>query len=293
MASPFYLTIKGKFVIAGKEPDGDSVRFIADDSELYQELQRHYRIKPSRDRSVQLRFEGIDAPEVHYGKYAQPLGDEARDFLLKKMGFAKIEFQGDRVQSADPDTVSGVILTQAADVNGRPISYVLIGKSAAQVENGDWTQVDLDLLRQTLNFLMMAEGKVYYTVYTSTPRSHRQVLREAALAAREKDLGVWVADNTSIFRLVNFDSITPPNGQLILPKLFRRCTDYLKAVAGGYSGNLADWLEGVSLQESRNENDAVIIRDRTQVSLSSLIEQYNSQIVFQEDLLDITFVEKT
>ena len=293
MTSPFYLTIKGKFVIAGKEPDGDSVRFIADDSDLYQELQRNYRIKPSRDRSVQLRFEGIDAPEVHYGRYAQPLGDEARDFLLKKMGFAKIEFQGDRIQSANPDTVSGVILTQAADVNGRPISYVLIGKNAARLENGDWTQVEPELLRQTLNFLMMADGRAYYTVYTSTPRSHRQVLREAALAAREKELGVWAADSTSIFRLVDFDSITPPNGQLILPKLFRRCTDYLKAVADGYSGNLADWLEGVSLQRSRNENDAVIIRDRTQVSLSSLIEQYNSQIVFQEDLLDITFVEKT
>ncbi|PSM49692.1 nuclease [Chroococcidiopsis sp. CCALA 051] len=293
MTSPFYLTIKGKFVIAGKEPDGDSVRFIADDPELYQELQRNYRIKPSRDRSVQLRFEGIDAPEVHYGRYAQPLGDETRDFLLKKMGFAKIEFQGDRVQSADPDTISGVILTQAADVNGRPISYALIGKNAAKLENGDWTQVEPELLRQTLNFLMMAEGRAYYTVYTSTPRSHRQVLREAALAAREKDLGVWAADSTSIFRLVDFDSITPPNGQLILPKLFRRCTDYLKAVADGYSGNLADWLEGVSLQRSRNENDAVIIRDRTQVSLSSLIEQYNSQIAFQEDLLDITFVEKT
>ncbi|MBE9019141.1 thermonuclease family protein [Chroococcidiopsidales cyanobacterium LEGE 13417] len=293
MASPFYLTIKGKFVIADKEPDGDSVRFIADDSDLYQELQRNYRIKPSRDRSVQLRFEGIDAPEVHYGRYAQPLGDETRDFLLKKMGFAKIEFQGDRVQSADPDTISGVILTQAADVNGRPISYALIGKNAAKLENGDWTQVEPELLRQTLNFLMMAEGRAYYTVYTSTPRSHRQILREAALAAREKDLGVWAADSTSIFRLVDFDSITPPNGQLILPKLFRRCTDYLKAVADGYSGNLADWLEGVSLQRSRNENDAVIIRDRTQVSLSSLIEQYNSQIAFQEDLLDITFVEKT
>ncbi|MDV2993294.1 MAG: hypothetical protein N4J56_002948 [Chroococcidiopsis sp. SAG 2025] len=197
MASPFYLTIKGKFVIADKEPDGDSVRFIADDPDLYQELQRNYRIKPSRDRSVQLRFEGIDAPEVHYGRYAQPLGDETRDFLLKKMGFAKIKFQGDRVQSADPDTISGVILTQAADVNGRPISYALIGKNAAQLENGDWTQVEPELLRQTLNFLMMAEGRAYYTVYTSTPRSHRQVLREAALAAREKDLGVWAADSTS------------------------------------------------------------------------------------------------
>lgn len=293
MASPFYLTIKGNFVIADKEPDGDSVRFIADNSDLYQELQRNYRIKPSRDRSVQLRFEGIDAPEIHYGRYAQPLGDEARNFLLKKMGFAKIKFQGDRVQSAEPDTISGVILTQAADVNGRPISYALVGKNAAQLENGDWTQVEPELLRQTLNFLMMAEGRAYYTVYTSTPRSHRQVLREAALAAREKDLGVWAADSTSIFRLVDFDSITPPNGQLILPKLFRRCTDYLKAVADGYRENLADWLEGVSQQRSRNENDAVIIRDRTQVSLSSLIEQYNSQIVFQEDLLDIAFVEKT
>jgi endonuclease YncB( thermonuclease family) len=292
MASPFYLTIKGKFVIAGKEPDGDSVRFIADDPELYQELQRNYRIRPSRDRSVQLRFEGIDAPEIHYGKYAQPLGDEARDFLLKKMGFAKIKFQGDRVQSADPDTVSGVILSQAADVNGRPISYVLLRKDAAQLENGDWTQVEPELLRQTLNFLMMAEGKAYYTVYTSTPRSHRQVLREAALAAREQDLGVWAADSTSIFRLVDFDSITPPDGQLILPKLFRRSIDYLKAVDEGFRGNLEDWLANNS-RGSRNENDRVIIRDRTQVSLSSLIEQYNSQIAFQEDLLDITFVEKT
>lgn len=293
MTSPFYLAIKGKFVIAGKEPDGDSVRFIADDLDLYQELQRNYRIKPSRDRSVQLRFEGIDAPEVHYGKYAQPLGDEARDFLLKKMGFAKIKFQGDRVQSADPDTISGVILSQAADINGRPISYILLGRDAAQLENGDWTQVEPELLRQTLNYVMMAEGRAYYTVYTSTPRSHRQVLREAALAAREQDLGLWAADSTSIFRLVDFDSVTPPDGQLILPKLFRRCIDYLKAVDGGFRGNLTDWLEDVSRQQSRNENDRVVIRDRTQVSLSSLIEQYNSQIVFQEDLLDITFVEKT
>lgn len=292
MASPFYLTIKGKFVIADKQPDGDSVRFIADEPDLYRELQRNYRIKPSRDRSVQLRFEGIDAPEVHYGRYAQPLGDEARDFLLKKMGFTKIKFQGDRVQSAEPDTISGVILTQAADVNGRPISYALIGKNASQLENGDWTQVEPEILRQTLNFLMMAEGRAYYTVYTSTPRSHRQVLREAALAAREKDLGVWAVDSTSLFRLVDFDSITPPNGQLILPKLFRRCVDYLKAVDEGFRSNLADWLADNS-RGSRNENDAVIIRDRTQVSLSSLIEQYNSQIAFQEDLLDITFVEKT
>jgi endonuclease YncB( thermonuclease family) len=291
MASPFYLTIKGKFVIADKEPDGDSVRFIADDLDLYQELQRHYRIKPSRDRSVQLRFEGIDAPEVHYGRYAQPLGDEARDFLLKKMGFRKIKFQGDRVQSADPDTIVGVILTQAADVNGRPISYVLLEEDANRLENGDWTRVNSELLRQTLNFEMMAQGRAYYTVYTSTPQSHRQVLREAALAAREQDLGVWAADTTSIFRLEDFDSIIPPDGQLILPKLFRRCIDYLKAVDGGFRGNLEDWLLDNSAG-SRNENDRVLIRDSVEVYLSDLIQQRNSSLAFQEDLLNITFVEK-
>ena len=61
MASPNYLVMKGNFVIIGKEPDGDSVRFIADDRDLYRYLHRAYRIKPSRDGSVQTRFEGVDA----------------------------------------------------------------------------------------------------------------------------------------------------------------------------------------------------------------------------------------
>ena len=30
------------------------------------------------DGSVQLRLEGIDTPETHFGKFAQPLGDSAR-----------------------------------------------------------------------------------------------------------------------------------------------------------------------------------------------------------------------
>jgi len=32
---------------------------------------------------VQLRLEGIDTPETHYGPHAQPLGDRARDWLLE------------------------------------------------------------------------------------------------------------------------------------------------------------------------------------------------------------------
>ena len=291
MASPFYLVIKGKFVIIGKEPDGDSIRFIADNSNLYQQLHRNYRIKPSRDQSVQLRFEGIDAPEVHYGKYAQPLGNQARDQLLALMGFENVQFRGDQVQAADPDSVSGTILSKAADANGRPVSYVLLEKDANQLEGEDWVRVDAALLKKTLNFQLLTEGLAYYTVYTSTPSTHRKLLREEAMAAREANRGVWAKDTTNEFTLVDKDSISAPDGQLILPKLFRRSIDYLKAVEGGFRGNLKEWLISSS-QGSRNENDRVVIGDSVEVRFSDLIEQRNSRVVFQADLLNITFVEK-
>jgi hypothetical protein len=152
MASPFYLVIKGKFTIIGKEPDGDSVRFIANNTDIYQKLHRSYRIKPSRDRSVQLRLEGIDAPEVHYGKYGQILGEKARKQLLTRMGFTSIKFSGDQVDAANPASVSGAILSKAADANGRPVSYLLLEADTEQLEDEDWTRVDADLLKKTLNF---------------------------------------------------------------------------------------------------------------------------------------------
>lgn len=291
MASPFYLVIKGKFVIVGKEPDADSVRFIADNLNLYKELHRNYRIKPSRDGSVQLRFEGVDATEVHYGKDAQPLGTQARDQLLAWMGFENIQFRGDQVQAAEPDSVSGAILSKAADANGRPVSYVLLEEDANKLEDEDWIRVNAALLKKTLNFRLLTEGLAYYTVYTSTPFAHRKLLREEALEAREANRGVWAEDTTNEFVLVDKKSITAPDGQVILPKLFRRSIDYLKAVEGGFRGNLKDWLISSS-EGSRNENDRVVIRDSVEVRFSDLIEQRNSRIVFQEDLLNITFVEK-
>src|SRR6266568_8961922 len=128
MASPSYLVMKGDFVIIGKEPDGDSVRFIAHDLDLYRQLHRAYRIKPSHDGSVQLRFEAVDAPELHYGSAAQPLGAEARDALVAWMGFTEVTFLHEgstMVKSAKPDRVDGAILTQMAEAHGRPVSYVL------------------------------------------------------------------------------------------------------------------------------------------------------------------------
>ena len=295
MSSPYYKVIKGSFVIKNYEPDGDSVRFIADNLDLYKNLHGSFRIKPSKNNgSVQLRFESVDAPEIHYGSAAQQFGDKARDQLLAWMGFENIKYYPDnpnRVQSANPDTVRGAILSKAAEANGRPVSYILLENDASPLDDGDWVRVDEDLLKKTINYRLLDEGIAYYTVYTSTPFDHRTLLGDVALQARNANRGVWELDITTEFTLENQDSIGP-DGQLILPKLFRRCTDYLKDVdKGGFQGNLADWLIWVS-KGSRNENDHVIIKGDIEVRLSDLIDQRNNKIVFKADLLDIMFVEK-
>lgn len=294
MSSPCYCVIKGCFTIASYEPDGDSVRFIADSPDLYQNLHGSYRIKPSkRDRSVQLRFEAVDAPEIHYGSAAQSFGDKARNQLLTLMGFKNIQYypkDPEKVKSCEPEIVRGAILSKAAEANGRPISYVILENDAALFEEGDWVKVDRALLEKTMNYCLLEEGIAYYTVYTSTPFIHRKLLHKIASKARDANKGIWELDMTTEFVLEDQDSICP-DGQLILPKLFRRCTDYLKDVNKGFKGNLKDWLISVSTG-SRNENDNVVVHNYLELQLSDLIEQRNRRIIFKADLLDIMFVEK-
>ncbi len=294
MSSPFFRVIHGHVVIAGKEPDGDSMRFVARNPELYRTLWRAYRVRLSRDRSVQLRFEGVDAPECHYGAHAQPLGAEARDTVLTWLGFADVRFAADTptvVTASRPAAVPAAILTHGADVNGRPICYMLPADVAQPLADGDWVRVHDELLGQTLNARLLSEGLAYAMVYTSTPFDHRQALRAIAVAARDAGRGVWGLDSTAEFRL-DGQAALGPDGQLILPKLFRRCTDYLTSVAQGFRGDLQDWLIAISRRRSRDENDRVIVREAVEVRLSDLIEQRNRWISFSADPLDLTFVEK-
>lgn len=148
------------------------------------------------------------------------------------------------------------------------------------------------MLRATLNAQSLAAGEAYLTLYTSTPARHRATLREIAGGARERRLGIWALDETENFELIDHDSLAPPDGQLILPKLFRRCSDYLNARDHGFSGLLGEWLVAVSATGRRPENDLVLIGERTEVALATLVQHLNDRIRFTADLLDIVFVEK-
>jgi endonuclease YncB( thermonuclease family) len=165
VAAPYYICIHGEIVIIGYEPDGDSVRFIADNAAHYDSLKRSDRIRPSqRDRSVQLRFEGVDAPELHYGDDAQPLGDVARDALLDWIGFTSIRYEPDqptRIIAAEPTRIRAAILAQAVEVNGRPVAYVLLASGGTLPADGAWVNVDQALLDQTLNLHLLSTGQAY------------------------------------------------------------------------------------------------------------------------------------
>jgi endonuclease YncB( thermonuclease family) len=292
VASPFLLALHGELTLVGKKPDGDSMRFIPKSPDKLSLIGRADRLRPSTvDQSHQLRFEGIDTPETHYGTLAQPLGIEARDRLLKLAGFQSVDFDpAGTVIGAAPPKIPAVILTKAAEANGRPVSYVLPADGTVP-RDGGWTEVTPALLRRTLNAKMLQAGLAYLTLYTSTPVPHQQALRDIAQRAREAKRGVWEHDETAEFRLPDQAAIGPA-GVLILPKLFRRCSDYLKALTDGFMGTIDDWLVGVSATGRRPEDDKLLICGRTEVTLSAVVQQLNQRIRFTADLLDIVFVEK-
>ncbi|HWC28373.1 MAG TPA: thermonuclease family protein [Solirubrobacteraceae bacterium] len=293
MSAPFLMALHGQLTVIGKSPDGDSMRFIPDTPDALQELARADRIRITKtDGSVQLRLEGIDSPETHFGPFAQPLGDVARDWLLDRTGFSDVTFDSaGKVTAATPATRRAVVLSKAADPNGRPISYLLVDHDDPPPD-GKFVEVDAELVRATLNAASLAESISYLTLYSSTPARHRRTLRAIASDAREQQRGVWATDDTDDFELVDHDSLGPPDGELVLPKLFRRCSDYLKARQAGFQGVLTEWLVAVSATGRRPENDLLLIGGKTEVAMSTVLQHLNDRIRFTADILDIVFVEK-
>jgi len=272
--------------VIGKEPDGDSIRFVPDTPALLDDLVRGRRVDPSEDGSVQLRLEGIDAPETHYQEQAQPLADPARDRLLALCGFKRVRHDGQVVIAATPTERPAAALAHIVDANGRPVVLLLTrGRLPA---DGSYVAVDDALLGRTINAALLADGSAYVTLYESAAPSLRRALRALAAEARKAGLGVWDADATSAFTLRGQASIGP-EGALILPKLFRRCTDYLRTRSSGET--LVHWLQTQG-DPPGSEDDEVMIGGRTLVRLSDLIEQRNTKIAFSADLLDLVFVEK-
>ncbi len=274
------LSLRGELVVVGKSPDGDSIRFIPRSPALLRSLAGGGRVDPSADGSVQLRLDGVDAPEVHYNGLAQPLAEPARAELLAWCGFEDVRWDGEQVGASTPARVPAAVLSALVDPNGRPIVLLLVGDDLP-ADGADSTP-DVE---RTANLALAASGAAYGTFYATTDVAIRAPLVAAATAAREARRGVWAGDASAGFELRSQDSIGP-GGALILPKLFRRCSDYLRDGAGG---TLPEWLR--RRRDEPNSPDDEVLVDGVARRLSDLLEQDGVRVGLRADPLRMLFVD--
>ncbi len=285
MADAPFQAIRGKVVLIGKAPDGDSVRFDPDDARRLRSLDGFEEGGVSEDGTVQLRLEGIDAPERSYQGEAQPRAEPARDRLLDRLGFEDVAFDAEgTVTRARPETRPATVLSRAFDPTGRPIAYLLTPDDDPPPE-GELEDVDAALLRRSVNARLLERSLAYLLLYDSTPPANRATLRAIAARAREGGKGVWAADATASVALADQASIGP-EGALVFPKLFRRATDYLR---DEFEGSFPEWLR--QARSGTGPEDDEVLLDGRRTRLSALVRQQGRRVTVEADLLDLVFVE--
>ncbi len=252
---PFIL-IKGHFKPQAGIPDGDSVRFLADNLDLWAKLDgKHAEIgKGAKTKdTVQLRFEGIDAIEKGATK---PLSIQARDHMFQLIGF-------DRTNNPEP--VGYILSRMTDDKSGRPIAFVFAG--ATDLEDGSKVFLDSALLQDSVNIGQAKAGFAYPLYYNTLFASLRAEFNRAIAEAQGSGSGYWPEDKTQTGVVVNShdDLATIPP---IWPKLWRRLDEYLSSHDS--LADFIDFLSGsneridiLSIMEERGLQDIVEVQDNT------------------------------
>ena len=246
-----YRLIKGSFHLfyigerlVGSRPDGDSIWFKPDRPNLLNNIGgRNGELNGGG--FAQLRFEGIDALELHYAGSNHQLEEPtvaARDHLLEMLGFDDIQYAPSdgidtAVRSCHPVQVPGYILTRAIDPFGRPVAFVFQGTT--HETDGSEVWLEPPRLRRSINARLMGAGHVYPGYYTGLPADLRNELTYQATRAWLADRGVWPLDTTnSGAAIANQAALSQ---RAIWPKLYRRLLKYFLDGNSSLSG-FENWL---------------------------------------------------
>jgi len=279
-----HAVVRGRIVVPGYSPDGDSVRFVPHDPSSFNRTRGLRGALVGADGSAQLRLQGIDAPELHYAGHAQCHAIEARDALLHWLGFTHVTFHANgTVRDASPKSVHAAIVAQSIDARGRAIAWLLRAHDASELS----LEVSLDahLLDRTANAFLVRHGLAYPLAYTSLAIECREHLRTIAREAREHHRGVWAHDATRAgFAVEAFDAL---DRELVLPKIFRRAVDYLADRDDGFHGRFRAWL-----LDHQDENDALVLPGSRPATLHDVIARDGDRLRMTVDPIDLTFVER-
>ena len=246
-----FLVIQGTYRLVGQrsgkpsgfQPDGDSMQFKPNNPQLLDQLTRldqPYRL--TTIGSTQLRFEGIDALELHFqgSHQPRPMADNERDYLTGLLAMNPVNYKPPDDVTVNPpaahDGTEGYILSRALEVHGRPVAFAYKGTPPA----ADGTQVTLKpaLARQSLNYKSLAAGNSYPLFYDSLFADLRATFTKAAETARKAKQGLWAKDRTTK-GITAVDQADLEQHAYVFPKLFRRLTSYLATGATSLDGFLA------------------------------------------------------
>jgi hypothetical protein len=281
--------IRGKFVVKGKQPDGDSVRFAPDNLGLLMSLRGP---KPTLNPgdSVQLRLEAIDAMETHYNQGRHDLDHQpgraakpARMFLLDALGIKNVVWDAEErtVLSAD-DGTPGYILSRTFEQNRRPVSFVYAGASSEP--DGASIFLDPQRLKTSINYKSLLAGHVYPTYYEGMFASLRPTLDEATTLARKASAAdsVWAIDRTrSGLTIPPFANLTDTFG--LLPKLFRRLSQFFRT-----NNDLADFKAFLEA----DPDPCIFLPEANPTSLHNFVEVVGGKVRLTVDPEQLMFREK-
>jgi len=223
-----YKIIKGIFHVVGYSPDGDSIRFQAN-NEANWDFFTWKKAADKKARNKQLRFEAIDALETHYqykevgAHQPRSFGLAAMEVLLEMLGIEKVVYNLTLTQIySAKDRTPGFIASQSLDIYDRPISLVFAGDAA--LNDGDEAPLSALPMDACVNVKMARMGLVYPTFYSSMEDDLLELFTDIITTARQNLTGLWALDKTPDFTLWN--ATTTTDDIVILPKLFRRLTSF-------------------------------------------------------------------
>jgi endonuclease YncB( thermonuclease family) len=261
-----FLLIKGTFHVKGSQPDGDSIKFKADDLRNWDKLSGP-KVEIKSNGQVQLRFEAIDALETHYERFHQPmnLAMKATNFVLDCVGIKNVVWnKSGTVQSAN-DGTRGYIMTRSTDQYGRPVCFVFAGDPAKK--DSSEVFLDKDRLKDSVNYKSASEGLVYPTYYNGFFSDLRNELTSVVKKARQDKKGIWDKDlSNNGFDVPNFQPLM--DNVVIMPKLFRRIAEYMGdsgSITGFKQFLYAKWDPLIKIQQvhfTRMDNIVIVEGDR-------------------------------
>jgi endonuclease YncB( thermonuclease family) len=221
-----FTLIKGTFHAVGYSPDGDSIRFKANNPENWSKL---IGISPQLNEynHVQIRLIGIDSLETHFRQCQQSVkwALSAADFLLKYLEIDGVKWhEEENLILKAQDNIEGFILAKKTDQHGRPLGFVFKGK--IDVKDGDIFFLPIELFFQSVNYQSLLHGESYPTYYRGLAPTLRKKMTVAVNHARKQKRGVWEFDSTNKGFHV-WDLFDEEKNIVILPKLFRRLVSYV------------------------------------------------------------------